>query len=89
MTRVTSSLTRARICTEGRRKFDLLFENFCKISASESKILDPVTARQSTPSRHVLVGRSAYKTEYELCLIKVAAAGQNRLALEHFAKDTP
>lgn len=70
------------------KRFDLLFENFCKISAFKPEIFDPFTPRQRTPSRHVLFGRGAYKTEDELCLVEVAAARQDRFAFEHFAKDT-
>lgn len=44
-------------------------------------------ARQIVPSWHALFARRTDELEYDLRLMNVALASQDRLALEHLAKD--
>lgn len=59
-----------------------------EVPAFEGEVFHTLTTRELTPSRHILLGGSAHKIEYQFCLVKVAVSSEDGLALEHFAKHT-
>lgn len=66
----------------------LLFEYLCKIPWPVSETFHAFTTWERAPPWHILFCRSAYKAEYELCLIEITVTGEDWLSLEHFTKNT-
>lgn len=47
-----------------------------------------VASRQVLPSRHVLISGRTHEIPDKLKLMGIALAGKDRLAIQHFSKDT-